>query len=210
MCHRFAPLTLDELEEALASWRRGGRAAFSARATAPDAYPGSSVPVAIPTHDAGLQAAVLTWGFTAPAAKPGAPRSIPGKLIFNTRLDTALDQARSSRGLWAWAIEHGRCLVPVRAFYEPSATETVASPRTGKPIQRAYRFTLAGSSVFLLAGIAQDGRFSIVTTSPNRWVSPVHNRMPLALGPGESHLWLAGDFAALASREEVELDGQGE
>lgn len=203
MCHRFAPLTLDELEEALASWGRGGRAAFCARDPAPDAYPGSPVPVAMAAYDAGLQAAVLTWGFT------GAHAS---KLVFNTRLDTALEQARTGRGLWAQAILHGRCLVPARAFYEPSATETVTSPRTGKPIKRAYRFTLAGtgSSVFLLAGIAQDGRFSIVTTEPNRWVSPVHNRMPLVLRPGESSAWLAGDFGALADRADVELEVRGE
>ena len=201
MCHRFAPLTLDELEEALASRGRGGRAAFCARDVAPDAYPGSSVPVAMPTYDAGLQAAVLTWGFTTASTS---------KRIFNTRLDTALEQARTGRGLWAQAMLHGRCLVPARAFYEPSSTETVASSRTGKPIKRAYRFTLAGSGVFLLAGIAQDGRFSIVTTAPNRWVAPVHNRMPLVLRPGESSAWLAGDFEALANRESVELDAQGE
>ncbi len=62
--------------------------------------------------------------------------------------------------------------------------------------------------MFLLAGIAQEGRFSIVTTAPNRWVAPVHNRMPLVLGPGESRVWLEGDFGALADRGTVELEAK--
>lgn len=222
MCHRFAPVALDELQEALASWRFGGRAAFRGRDRVPDAYPGGSVPVAVRSYDTGLQAAVLTWGFVRPKPASRSMRTHEGQriagthqgardeLVFNTRLDTAVEQARSGRGLWAEAIWHGRCLVPVRAFYEPSATETVPSPRTGKAVRRPYRFTLAGSNVFLLAGIAQDGRFSIVTTEPNRWVAPVHSRMPLVLGPGESQLWLDGDFAALADRSRVELTSEAE
>ena len=60
--------------------------------------------------------------------------------------------------------------------------------------------------MILLAGLAQDGRFSIVTTAPNRWVAPIHGRMPLVLGPGESHVWLAGEFEALADRGDVALE----
>lgn len=223
MCHRIAPLSLDELEEALTGWNFGRRATVRRGAPVADAYPGSSVPVAVPTYDKGLQAAVLTWGFVrpfygekplgpksastqAPARAPKAPRE---QLVFNTRLDTALEQLHSGRGLWADPMHDGRCLVPVRAFYEQSATETVPSPRTGKPVKRPYRFTLAGHGVFLLAGVAQGGRFSVVTTEPNAQVAPVHNRMPLVLGPGESQAWLAGDFDALADRSGVELEAQG-
>lgn len=107
-------------------------------------------------------------------------------------------------------IARGRCLVPVRAFYESSATETVASERTGKPVRRQYRFRLPGAGVFLIAGIQQDGRFSIVTTEPNSSVAPVHDRMPLVLGPGESSIWLGPGFASLADRSGIRLDAEPE
>lgn len=35
-------------------------------------------------------------------------------LVFNARIESAL----SGSGLWSEAVENGRCIVPVRAFYE--------------------------------------------------------------------------------------------
>ena len=63
---------------------------------------------------------------------------------------------------------------------------------------------------FLLAGVTDGGRLSIVTTEPNAAVAPVHNRMPLVLGPGESDVWLFGDFASLADRRGVALSSEPE
>ena len=130
--------------------------------------------------------------------------------VFNTRLETALDQLERGYGMWATAIATGRCLVPVRAFYEGHATERVPSERTGRPVRRQYRFRLPGAPAMLLAGVAEGGRLSIVTTRPNRDVAPVHDRMPLVLGPGESQAWLAGDFDSLADRSGVRLSFEPE
>ena len=82
------------------------------------------------------------------------------------------------------------------------------SPRTGKPVKRPYRFAMPGGAPVLLAGVWQDDRFSVVTTEPNAWVSPVHARMPLVLRPAEVPLWLWGareEYARLADRAGVEL-----
>lgn len=240
MCHHIEPIDLDELGEALSRWNLGGRALTRRRGAPPDAYPGNQVAVAVPTYDKGLQAAVLTWGFSRPqpsgeksrAKKPLAERrpeerASGPKPLFNTRLETAVEQARTGRGLWAEAIANGRCLVPVRAFCEwdgreaETGTETRAGAgagagagaltpgghdRHGNRTRRECRFTVPGGGVFLLAGLAQDGRFSIVTTAPNRWVAPIHGRMPLVLGSGESRVWLAGEFEALADRRDVALE----
>lgn len=84
--------------------------------------------------------------------------------------------------------------MPVRAFYESHATERVLSERTGRPVRRQDRFRLPGARAFLLATVQQDGRFSMVTTEPNTSVAPIHNRMPLVLGPGESGVWLGQEF----------------
>lgn len=212
MCQRMCPLTVEEAEAVLDARRRTGRARLAAADDvaadefdpARDAWPGSVVPVFVPAGEGapgGLAVATPTWGFESPR---------DGRPVFNTRLDTALAQLRAGRGLWADAIAHGRCLVPVRAFYEGHRTERVPSERTGRPVRRQYRFRLPGASAFLLAGVAADGRFSVVTTEPNAAVAPVHDRMPLVLGPGESDLWLSGDYQALADRGHVALAAEPE
>ena len=86
--------------------------------------------------------------------------------------------------MWAKAIAEGRCLVPVRAFYESHATEKVVSEKTGKPVKRQHMFRLPSACAFLLAAVQSDGPLSIVTTTPDASVAPVHDRMPLVLGPG--------------------------
>lgn len=108
------------------------------------------------------------------------------------------------------AIAKGRCLVPVRAFYESSSTEKVVSEKTGKSVRRQYRFRLPGARAFLLAAVQQDGRFSIVTTEPNASVAPIHDRMPLVLGPGESSVWLGPGFTELTNRSHIELTAKPE
>lgn len=209
MCHHIEPIDYNELGEALSRWNTGSRAFAQRRPAPPGAYPGSKVAVAVPAYNKDLQAAVLTWGFDRPgpkAEKPSAPKR--AETLFNTRLETAIEQARTGRGLWAKAIAGGRCLVPVRAFYEWDSRPVSPDPDAPAARRQECRFTVPGSGVFLLAGIYQGDRFSVVTTAPNHWVAPVHNRMPLVLGPGESRAWLNGEFEALANREAVELEAE--
>lgn len=207
MCQRMCPLTVEEAEAVLDARRRTGRARLAAADEfdpACDAWPGSVVPAFVPAGDGapgGLAVATPTWGFESPR---------DGRPVFNTRLDTALAQLRAGRGLWADAIAHGRCLMPVRAFYEGHMSERVQSERTGKPVRRQYRFRLPGAQAFLLAGVTDGTHLSIVTTEPNAAVAPVHDRMPLVLGPGESDVWLFGDFASLADRGRVALSSEPE
>ena len=53
-------------------------------------------------------------------------------------------------------------------------------------------------------------RLSLVTTEPNAAVAPVHNRMPLALEPGEAALWLRGVYEPLLDRGAVRLTARPE
>ena len=197
MCHRVTPLFLGELEEALRELHLSGHARIPARdpqQVVPDAYPGKQLPLFVPNDASDLQATELVWGFDKPGGKGG--------LVFNTRLDTALAQAHSGRGLWATPITRGRCLVPVRGFYE---NWTRSNDRS-----RQVRFTLPGSQVFLLAGVQHEDRVSIVTTEPNADVGLFHQRMPLVLAPGESSVWLGPDFARLADRSHIHLSATPE
>lgn len=63
---------------------------------------------------------------------------------------------------------------------------------------------------FCMAAVREDGRFSVVTTTPNASVAPVHDRMPLVLGPGESRIWLGPYFGRLADRNDVRLVAEPE
>ncbi len=199
MCVRMCPLTVEEAQAVLdARATPGTHAIRYVERPDPlrDARPGSIVPVYVPEGD-GLAVARLTWGFPLDG-KPNA--------VFNTRIESALEQLRlGRRGMWAKAIAEGRCLVPVRAFYEGHTTEKVESERTGRPVRRQYLFRLPGARAFLLAAVREGDRFSIVTTRPNASVAPVHDRMPLVLGPGESNVWLGPDFAELADRSALVL-----
>lgn len=84
------------------------------------------------------------------------------------------------------------------------------SERTGRPVRRQYRFRLPGTRAFLLAAIQEEGHFSVVTTKPNASVTPIHDCMPLVLGPGESSAWLGLEFASLANRSRSELVSEPE
>ena len=66
-------------------------------------------------------------------------------LVFNARIESAL----SGSGLWSEAVENGRCIVPVRAFYE---TRNVDGGTGGRKPQ--YRFASAGGTALLLAGLS--------------------------------------------------------
>ena len=193
MCHRFTPLTVTEAESVLASRRDTGRATMPASDPAvvvPDAYPGTQVPLFVPGEGGELVVTVLTWGFE------GAGQS--SRPVFNTRIETALSHARVGRGMWANAVEHGRCLVPVRAFFEPG---TMSGERGAQ-----VRFTMGRHRAFLLAGVYEADRFSVVTTKPNAAVAPIHQRMPLVLSAGESALWLGSGYAGLSDRTAIELE----
>lgn len=207
MCHRMSPLLLRELQEGLKYMQVTGRAYVPRRdpsIVVPDAYPGSQVPLFVLRDDGTLAATELTWGFPSPAQG--------WRTVFNTRIETALRQATDGRGMWVTPITNGRCIVPVRAFYEwwtqpgtPRAgSDGEASGRRGRRPQVAFQ--LAGHRIFLIACVRQGERFSVVTTEPNASVSPVHNRMPLVLGPGESSVWLGDDWPSLADRSAVRLD----
>ena len=195
MCGRFVSLSWDEVLGVIQSIEMD--TPFNPEpdwpARRPDAFPKSIAPIIVPEHDE-LVPLDLRWGFAAPWDER--------KVLFNTRIETALGQ-RS--GVWREAIEHGRCIVPTFGFFEPSATETVASPRTGKLIKKQYEFALPGR-LTLLAGVRNEDAFSVVTTSPNSYVAPIHARMPIVLEPDDVSRWLSGDFAALADRSDVALN----
>lgn len=212
MCGRFVMLSAEELQDVVDAVvrRQQARPLFDG-AQRQNAYPGSVAPVLRAAEgskamegernaqDTPIEIAPLTWGY---------PVSWQKRPVFNTRIESALadfDKPQGKRGMWTSSIRDGRCVVPTGGFFEPHATETVRSPRTGRQMKRPYEFAATDEGPLLLAGVCEGDHFSIVTTQPNRWVSPVHNRMPLVLRFSEVFDWLGPDFAQLADRGEVPL-----
>lgn len=196
MCGRFEAFKYDEVVAIAAAIQ--GRADVPLCQTIDDeprtqVRPGGSV--LLFGHNAELDELEINqaiWGFEPEYAK---------RTVFNTRIESAL----AGSPMWKGPIQDGRCVIPAAAFYEPHATETVRSPKTGRPMKRQYRFASPDNQPLLLAGVQQDGRCSVVTTQPNRWVAPVHDRMPLILRFEEVLMWLSPDWADLADRSHEEL-----
>lgn len=210
MCRRIKPIPLDELQSILRDVEANVKKWEDVDAPAghEDACPESLVPV-LRTGQEHLEIEVMSWGF---------PRSWgDGKVIFNTRGDTATDNTKDFN-MWREPLAHHRCVVPTYGFYEPHLTETVPSPKTGKLIKRQYRFTVPGGPICLIAGVFEvvpkqngaSGHFSLMTTEPNRWIREVHDRMPVVLLPHEIEQWLSGDYLSLLNRESIELVKEAE
>ena len=202
MCHRFTMLTHDETQDVVRALSYGTAPVWEpdwpVRAPRVDAFPGSCVGIIVPTASGGVEAVEATWGFTAPWAK---------RPVFNTRIETALS---SEGGMWSRAIAQGRCIVPAARFFEtqnqPDASDGVAKKRR----RSLYSFGMPDDAPVLLAGVQQDGCFSVVTTQPNPSLVPVHDRMPLVLSWHEAWRWLGDGFASLADRGAIVLESRFE
>jgi putative SOS response-associated peptidase YedK len=101
-----------------------------------------------------------------------------------------------------------RCLILADGFYEWMRAEDPKQPR------QPWRFTVDGGEPFAFAGLCtrkewgdagdrgvdEDGYLyscTIVTTTPNEVVAPVHNRMPAILPSAEAETaWLRPDLSA--------------
>lgn len=90
-----------------------------------------------------------------------------------------------------------RCLIIADGFYEWIKAEKPREPR------RPVRFTVDGGEPFAFAGLTTSREWegepltscTIVTTSANEVVAPVHDRMPVILaGPDAEAAWLEKDL----------------
>lgn len=200
MCGRFTMLSYEEVASVIEAVEQrltpagqiASRDTDSQIVQRPQAFPGSEISLIAPNANGELEAAQSIWGFNPEWSK---------RTVFNTRIESALNKSP----MWREAVENGRCIIPVASFFEPHATETAPSPRTGRPMKRPYEFADPNDKPLLLAGLRNDGRCSIVTCEPNRWVAPVHNRMPLVMRFQEALTWLSPEWPLLADRTAIEL-----
>ena len=128
--------------------------------------------------------ALIRWGLV--------PRWVkdPGQfsLLINARNETLTDKPA-----FRDAVRYRRCLVPASGFYEwrrePGGGKVPfwIKPRSGEPLAFAGLWeTWAGAD-----GSEIDSA-CIVTTAANADVGPIHDRMPVIIGPADYKSWLAG------------------
>ncbi len=120
------------------------------------------------------------WGLV-PYWSKELSRSTP---VINARAES-LDE----KPMFRQAFKKRRCLVPADGFYE--------WVHTGK--KQPFRFQMKDESPFAMAGIweqwsLEPGKtlfsFAIITTSPNKLMEPIHNRMPVILPKDAFSTWL--------------------
>lgn len=109
-----------------------------------------------------------------------------------SRLINARSEGVESRPSFREALRRRRCLVPISGFYEWRKIE-------GSTRKQPYYIHPAAGEVFALAGLwdswnAPDGlvlrTFTILTTTPNELMAPLHDRMPVILAESDHDRWL--------------------
>jgi putative SOS response-associated peptidase YedK len=124
---------------------------------------------------------------------PPRPPEKRGLLLANARAETF-----RQRPAFRDAVAHRRCLVPADGFYEWEKAGQARLP---------HYFFLKDHRPFFFAGLwrpeaeATPAAFVIVTTAPNELLRPVHDRMPVILGPDDARTWLG-----VTPLEPAELD----
>ena len=130
--------------------------------------------------DKGYQLLLARWGLI-PAWSKEKPKVKP----INARCETV-----ATSGMFRQAFQRRRCLVPADGFLEWQGA---------KPPKQPFFIHLKSDSSFAFAGLweqwkPKDGEpvdtFTILTTTPNSLMSPIHNRMPVILREDEYDRWV--------------------
>ena len=150
--------------------------------------PGSTMPVVV--RNSPNRVEVMKWGLIPFWAKD--PR-ISYKTI-NARAETVAT-APSFRE----AFKSRRCLVPASGFFEWKQTGSGKIP---------YFIQLKDTDLFAFAGLYErwkdaEGRelrtYTVITTTPNALMQPIHNRMPVILHREDEAAWLEKEVKDPAS-----------
>jgi len=142
--------------------------------------PGQWVIVIRPDHERKRTVGAARWGLVPSWAKD--PEAGPKPI--NARAE-AIAEKPTFRG----AFRHGRCLIPATGFFEWM--------KVGKTKQPFYIHPTTGK-LFAFAGLhshwaGADGELetcTIITTTPNEVMDPIHDRMPVILPPESWETWM--------------------
>lgn len=113
---------------------------------------------------------------------------------FNAKSEDMFDKPT-----WRGSARHHRCLIPATAFYEWQRLNGIKSkdPTYIHPKDQKY-FAFGGLFDIWKGELLT---YSIVTTTPNKEMSEIHDRMPVILHPDDWDAWLS---PSLQTRDDIE------
>lgn len=141
-----------------------------------------SQPVTVVANHAHRVLEQFEWGLIPSWAKD--PRI--GQKMINARAETVAEKPS-----FRTALKKRRCLILADGFYEWQRLEKTAQP---------MYIQMRDGAVFALAGLwetwadpelkAPRYTCTIITTTPNALMAPIHNRMPVIVPPAAYNTWL--------------------
>jgi putative SOS response-associated peptidase YedK len=146
-----------------------------------DVRPSQQVPVLLTDH----ALTIMKWGLVPYWARDEKP----GYTTINARAEGIASKPSFKRPLVS-----GRCIIPASALFEWSGAHGHKT---------RYRIARTDGDLFGFAGLydtwrSPDGRelqtCTIITTTPNKVVEPIHDRMPVILLPDDEDEWLNPDM----------------
>ena len=141
-------------------------------------------PVAAVRIDNGHGKRVLTflrWGLIPAWAKD---------INISYRLINARGETVAEKPSFRAAFKRRRCLIPASGFYEWQQVNGSKQPMYIHPADGGV-FALAGLwETWHSAGGSMIESCTIITTTPNELVAPIHDRMPVIVEPPDFDLWL--------------------
>lgn len=139
------------------------------------------MPVAYTGDDGKRVLEPMHWGFMGWKPKDGKTPFLP----INTRDDTITEKP-----MWSRAFTQRRCIVPANGFYEWAGKKGNKTPHYIYPKDGEFMGLAEIYSDLAPEDKSIDMSYSIITTSPNKVVEHIHDRMPVILHPSEFDDWL--------------------
>lgn len=160
--------------------------------------PSQNVPIVRDTAK-GRELAMARWGLVPRWWKEEKSRYS----TINARAETVAEKPT-----YREAFRRMRCLIPATGFYEWKRVDDQKTP---------HHISLPQGGLFAFAGLwdhwdKQGAGFdscSIIVTSANDTMRPIHNRMPVILNPVQYNTWLAADHFNRAQLESLLLPYPG-
>ena len=151
--------------------------------------PMTDVPIVRVATDGHRELVRMRWGLVPRWAKDPA---------IGARMINARGETLAAKPSFQMPYRRHRCLLPANGFYEWQPVP--ARPGGGDDKRKQpMHIGMADGSLFGLAGLferwrGEDGTVldtcSIVTTEANALLAPIHDRMPVIIGPAEYARWL--------------------
>ncbi|MCJ7555971.1 MAG: SOS response-associated peptidase [Gammaproteobacteria bacterium] len=155
--------------------------------------PTQFVPVIRESNPAGRQLAMLYWGLVPAWAKDKAI----GNRMINARSETLAEKPSFRR-----AFSQRRCLVLASGFYEW---------RKEDGAKRPWFISRKDTEPFAMAGLWESWRkdsevlesCTIITTVANKFMQPLHHRMPAILSPALCGSWLDSENVSITQAADL-------